>query len=135
MPPGWYPADGDPPGTQRYWDGMQWQGGPQAMGGPAPMGFSPYPATVYPESSNAVASLVVSLCGFIFCGLLFPIGWWLGSKEVRAIDEGRRDPSNRGTARAGQLIGMIMTILFVLMIVAVVLLVVVGSSVEASSFD
>lgn len=28
--PGWYAADGDPPGTQRYWDGNQWIGEPQA---------------------------------------------------------------------------------------------------------
>ena len=34
-PPGWYYAAGDPPGTQRYWDGATWQGGPQpvAQGG------------------------------------------------------------------------------------------------------
>lgn len=33
QPAGWYYAEGDPPGTQRYWDGMQWQGGPQPVGG------------------------------------------------------------------------------------------------------
>ncbi len=32
QPPGWYYAQGDPPGTQRYWDGTQWQGGPQPVG-------------------------------------------------------------------------------------------------------
>lgn len=26
--PGWYYADGDPPGTMRYWDGAQWVGEP-----------------------------------------------------------------------------------------------------------
>lgn len=26
--PGWYAAQGDPPGTLRYWDGSQWLGGP-----------------------------------------------------------------------------------------------------------
>jgi uncharacterized RDD family membrane protein YckC len=31
QPPGWYHAEGDPPGTQRYWDGAQWQGGPQPV--------------------------------------------------------------------------------------------------------
>ncbi len=30
-PPGWYHAAGDPPGTQRYWDGVTWQGGPQPV--------------------------------------------------------------------------------------------------------
>ncbi len=34
-PPGWYHAEGDPVGTQRYWDGVQWQGGPQPT-----MGYS-----------------------------------------------------------------------------------------------
>lgn len=33
QPPGWYHAEGDPPGTQRYWDGVTWQGGPQAVPG------------------------------------------------------------------------------------------------------
>jgi uncharacterized RDD family membrane protein YckC len=42
QPAGWYHAEGDPPGTTRYWDGTAWQGGPQAApvasGGGAPMG-------------------------------------------------------------------------------------------------
>ncbi len=33
QPPGWYYAQGDPPDTQRYWDGTQWQGGPQPVPG------------------------------------------------------------------------------------------------------
>lgn len=36
QPPGWYPAQGDPPGTHRFWDGTQWQGGPQPISGPGP---------------------------------------------------------------------------------------------------
>lgn len=30
-PPGWYHAQGDPPGTNRFWDGMQWVGDPQIV--------------------------------------------------------------------------------------------------------
>lgn len=54
QPPGWYHAQGDPPGTQRYWDGSQWQGDPQAAPqaapqdspgyGAAPMGAAAYGA-------------------------------------------------------------------------------------------
>ncbi len=33
QPAGWYHAAGDPPGTHRYWDGTQWQGAPQPVGG------------------------------------------------------------------------------------------------------
>ncbi len=35
QPPGWYPAQGDPPGTQRYWDGQSWIGAPQPVPGVA----------------------------------------------------------------------------------------------------
>lgn len=31
MQPGWYYAQGDEPGTQRYWDGTQWVGDPQPV--------------------------------------------------------------------------------------------------------
>ena len=33
QPPGWYYGQGDPPGSQRYWDGTQWLGDPQPVGG------------------------------------------------------------------------------------------------------
>ncbi len=33
QPAGWYYAEGDPPGTHRYWDGVMWQGGPQPVAG------------------------------------------------------------------------------------------------------
>ena len=38
--PGWYYAEGDPIGTQRYWDGVQWQGGPQPTMGYGASGFA-----------------------------------------------------------------------------------------------
>lgn len=31
-PPGWYHAEGDPPNSQRWWDGAKWVGGPAAAG-------------------------------------------------------------------------------------------------------
>lgn len=40
QPPGWYYAQGDPPGTQRYWDGFSWQGGPQPVAGGGSFGMS-----------------------------------------------------------------------------------------------
>ena len=31
MQPGWYYAQGDAPGTQRYWDGTQWVGSSEIL--------------------------------------------------------------------------------------------------------
>ncbi len=35
-PPGWYFAQGDPPGTERYWGGAAWEGTYRAVGGFSP---------------------------------------------------------------------------------------------------
>ncbi len=35
-PAGWYHAPGDPPDTQRYWDGAQWTGEPQPVAAATP---------------------------------------------------------------------------------------------------
>jgi uncharacterized RDD family membrane protein YckC len=36
-PPGWYQAETDPPGTERYWDGNQWSADTRAAIAPPPM--------------------------------------------------------------------------------------------------
>ncbi len=41
QPPGWYYAEGDPAGTHRYWDGVQWQGGPQPVAAGGAVGMDP----------------------------------------------------------------------------------------------
>jgi hypothetical protein len=48
--PGWYHAEGDPPGTQRYWDGAAWQGEPQPVPAPTP---APPPAPSPPPPAGA----------------------------------------------------------------------------------
>ncbi len=54
---GWYQAEGDPPGTQRYWDGAAWQGGPQATPEAAMAiadpGSPPTSGSVVPEMGRA----------------------------------------------------------------------------------
>lgn len=57
QPPGWYYAQGDPPGTQRYWDGSQWVGGPQPIAQePQPGGFSmPQPGGMSMPGGPAIA--------------------------------------------------------------------------------
>ena len=52
--PGWYNAAGDPPGTQRYWDGNQWMG--DAVYEPATRAMIPPPPGGYTYAEEAVAA-------------------------------------------------------------------------------
>ena len=123
QPPGWYHAQGDPPGTTRFWDGSQWQGGPQTAatpgyGAPQP-GYSQgyggpgFGGAAFAEGSQATTALVVGILSFVCCGVLGPVAWYVGQQELNGIDAGRRDPTNRSTANAGRIIGIIATVLLV----------------------
>ena len=46
--PGWYHAEGDPPGTERFWDGAAWTEGPRPVGGIADAPATPAPGTDMP---------------------------------------------------------------------------------------
>ncbi len=50
--PGWYHAEGDPAGTQRYWDGAQWSAEPVP---PPPTQPNPM-APGYPSTNGATAA-------------------------------------------------------------------------------
>ena len=126
MQPGWYYAEGDPPGSQRYWDGELWQGGPVfPPNNPQTGGYLQY--GYFPESSQATTALVLGILGLVVCGILGPFAWHIGHQEITAIDAGRREPGNRGTAQAGRVLGIISSL--ILALGAVFLLVVVAASV------
>jgi uncharacterized RDD family membrane protein YckC len=53
MPPGWYPARGDQPGTVRWWDGRNWQGEPVIGGAPSQSAYPGHPAyPAYPAATR-----------------------------------------------------------------------------------
>lgn len=106
-PPGMPPPGMPPPGMQ-----------PPGMPPPAMM---PPGMVVYPEESQAVLALVLSIVGIVVCGgVLCPVGWYLANKDLEAIDAGRRDPSKRDVATAGKIVGIVGTLLVVLAILAFV---------------
>ena len=52
--PGWYHAQGDPPGTERFWDGSAWTEGPRPIGGiPGGPADSPLTPPAQPQASDA----------------------------------------------------------------------------------
>ena len=68
------------------------------------------------SSTQAIVALVLGILGIICCGLLAPIAWYLGSQEVRAIQEGRSPVAGEGLAKAAKILGIIGTVLLVLSI-------------------
>ncbi|HEY7564961.1 MAG TPA: DUF4190 domain-containing protein [Acidimicrobiia bacterium] len=77
-------------------------------------------ATPYPEQSQATTILILGILSIVCCGLAGIAAWIMGNNELRAIDEGRRPPENRGTANAGRICGIIGLALTVLGLVLVV---------------
>lgn len=72
--PGWYFAEGDPPGTTRYWDGEQWVGDPQHSGPAAPGGYTPGDSGGgrYDLASPG-ARIGARLIDFVIAGIIFVI--------------------------------------------------------------
>ena len=59
-PPGWYQAETDPPGTERYWDGSTWSEETRAALGPPPSAVPSAPAAAgvrYAPNGRELASV------------------------------------------------------------------------------
>jgi hypothetical protein len=89
-------------------------------------GTAPYPgdAGMYREPSQAVLALVVALVGLLAFQIISPVAWVLANRELHGIDEGRRNPTNRGMAVAAKVIGIIGTVLLVLGVLIAVIVVI-----------
>ena len=66
--PGWYQADGDPPGTTRYWDGTQWIGepvhtpaAPSSPGGYASYGAPTGPALKLASPGSRIGARLIDI--------------------------------------------------------------------------
>ncbi len=122
QPYGQPPVYGQPaPGQQPY--GQQPYGqqpyGQQPYGQPTPYGQpygQPYANYAAPAKTNglAIASLVVSLAGFISCFLSSPVGLILGIVALTKI--GQSDQKGRGMAIAGVIIGGVFTLFLLFMV-------------------
>jgi len=67
-------------------------------------------------STQAITSLVLGILGVICCGLLAPVAWFIGSQEIKAIQQGTSPAAGEGLARAGMILGIIGSILLVVSI-------------------
>ncbi len=85
----------------------------------------------YAEDSQATMILVLGIVSLVICGLLGPVAWVMGNKEIEAIDAGRRPPENRQTANIGRILGMIASALIVLGILFFIVALAIGGFASA----
>ena len=74
-------------------------------------------AAAKPDNKSALWALILGIAGIVCCGLAAPFAWYMGGKEVKAIDAGLSAQENRGMAFAGKILGIIGTILWVVGVV------------------
>jgi len=75
----------------------------------------------YQEASQSTTILVLGILGLLCCGPLGIVAWVMGNNEIQAIDAGRRDPANRGTANAGRIVGIVATVFLAISVVWAIL--------------
>jgi uncharacterized RDD family membrane protein YckC len=76
QPPGWYYAQGDPPGTQRYWDGQKWEGGPQPIPG-APQDLTGGPRLA--EPINRIGARIIDGIAWIIMSVIITVIFGAGA--------------------------------------------------------
>jgi hypothetical protein len=109
--------------------------GPETYPGRPPYPAQGYPGQwpAYPEPSQGMLALILGIIGLFVLWPVAPFAWVIGRTEVRAVDAGRRDPANRGAALAGQIMGIIGTVLLVLGVVLFVILIVVAVAIGSGN--
>jgi hypothetical protein len=76
---------------------------------------------------RGVLILVLGILGFVACGIFTAVpAWIMGAGDLKQIDAGTMDPAGRGLTTAGKILGMIVTILYILGAVVVGLLLILG---------
>lgn len=125
-----------PPGPWSSPGGPGYDSGPSYPNPPyagAPPG-GPYPNYPYAgpqrDAPGATASLVlgiIGLAGLAVCGLLLvlsPFAWYYGNRALEEIELSGRTLGGHGNAKAGQVMGIIGTVLLVIGLVGLVVFVI-----------
>lgn len=121
------PAYGQPPGAF----------GQQSFGQPAygaPVGYQPYAGNAYPQASNAGLALGLSI-GSIFLMFVCCLGIFMaipslimGRNGMKAVDEGRMDPTGRGQYKAAFIISIVVISLTLLAVALYAVIIIAGTA-------
>jgi len=83
-PAGWYSAQGDPPGTKRYWDGSQWVGEPQVVGVTPPAAVSPMAPPAIGGVAPAWKRIFARIIDFLL--IVVGVGGLVGALLAPSVD-------------------------------------------------
>ena len=90
----------------------------------APSLIPPAPQSL--QDNGGMAPLVVGILGFMFCQLISPVAWALGSRYEKDCEARGMIPS--GAGKAGKILGIVGSCFLILMLVFLVFSVIVGAA-------
>ena len=79
------------------------------------------------QPHRGVMILVFGILGLVICVIFGIVAWVIGGGDLRAMAEGRMDPTGEGLTKAGRICGMISVALTIVGIVIGVLLMVLAA--------
>ena len=90
---------------------------------PYPYGGQPYPMAPQ-EHPQGTTVLILGILGF-FVGVTAPFAWYLGSKAMKEIRASGATYSNVQQINIGRILGMILTIIYLLFVVGFIIFLIV----------
>ena len=89
------------------------------------------------QPHRGVMILVFAILSWFLCVIFGVVAWVLANSDLRAMEEGRMDPTGEGITKAGKIVAMINVILsivgMVVGIIVLILMLVVGGFAAASN--
>ena len=79
------------------------------------------------QAHRGAAVLTLGILGLVVCFICGIIAWSMGSTDLRAMREGRMDPSGEGLTNAGRICGMISVILACVGVAVLILMLAAGT--------
>ncbi|MCH7799033.1 MAG: hypothetical protein IID28_11410 [Planctomycetes bacterium] len=85
------------------------------------------------QPHRGVMILVFSILSWFLCVIFGIVAWVLANSDLRAMAEGRMDPTGEGITKAGKIVAMISVILNLLAIPVIIILIVLGAFAAAAA--
>lgn len=85
------------------------------------------------QPHRGVLVLVFGILGLVTCQIFSIVAWVMGRADLVEMDAGRMDPEGRSLTKAGEVLGIIGTIILALVLVGVAVVFVIGMVSAAAS--